>query len=618
MKAAEGCAAPHRRGGRHRARSDQQIWRRVHEEAVGYRLATSGLLLVELLATPLYLLSPVPLAIAVDSVLSGKPLAAAVQAVLPHSVSPTQLLLLAAVLQVLVVLLTDLQTLAQNVLVTRTQERLTLRMRSRLLVHVQRLSFAFHDRRGPADSLYRLQYDSMALGAILVTSLLPLVAATVTLVSVFLVIVGISPELALIALATTPFLAVLASRSKKQMRSHYRESKQLESSAMGVIHEVLGNVRVIKAFGRESSEHSRFLRWGEPSARKKVGIAARESLLDLAVNFITAAGTGLVLFVGAQKVLAGTLSLGAVIVVINYLTRLYAPLKILARQVTTMQNARESLRRVFELLDEEPDVAERPDAIPVARAEGCIELDRVAFAYGAEAPVLDAVSLRVPAGTRVGIVGRTGAGKTTLVSLLLRFYDVTSGAIRLDGVDVRNVKVADLREQFALVLQEPVLFSTSIADNICYGKPDATVDEIRRAAQAAGIAEFIDRLPEGYDTVVGERGQRLSGGERQRVALARAFLKDAPILVLDEPTSAVDVQTEASIMAAMERLMEGRTTFMIAHRLSTLDTCDMIIRVEGGGCRVVRTHRLGRSSSLEQARKRRRALDRELVGRPGA
>jgi ATP-binding cassette, subfamily B, bacterial len=416
-------------------------------------------------------------------------------------------------------------------------------------------------------------------------------------VSVFVVIVGINAELALIALATTPFLAVLSRRSKKQMRRHYRESKRLESSAMGVVHEVLGNARVVKAFGREDSEHGRFLRWGDASARKRVGIAARESRLDLAINLITAAGTGLVLFVGGQSVLSGAITLGALIIVINYLARLYTPLKTLTRRVTGMQNAYESLQRAFELIDQEPDVAERVDALPVQRSRGDIEFEKVSFAYEGE-PVLSDVSICVPPGTRLGIVGRTGAGKTTLVSLLMRFYDVSSGVIRLDGKDVRDLRIADLRNQFAIVLQEPVLFSTSIADNIRYGKPDATQEEVQHAAEAAGIAEFIDRLPEGYDTMVGERGQRLSGGERQRIALARAFLKDAPILVLDEPTSAVDMGTEASIMKAMESLAYGRTTFMIAHRLSTLENCDLIIRVEDGRCQKVEWNRSERQPIL--------------------
>jgi len=584
-----------RRAGRARSTEpgDFRLWRRVNQEMAGHRIATLGLLAIQLVGTPLFLLAPIPLAIAVDSVLGDKPLPGPVDAVLPDSVTPTQLLVLAAVLQIVVVLLTDLQSLAQGVLRTRIDESVKLRLRSRLLAHVQQLSFAFHDQRGTADSLYRIQFDTRALGDMVINCLLPLISAVFTLVSVFVVIVAINGQLALIALVAAPFLALLSNRSKRWLRYHYKEYKQLESSALGVVHEVIGNIRVVTAFGREDSEHGRFVRLGSASADKQVGIALRIGLLDLAVNFITAAGTGLVLFVGAQSVLSGALTLGSLLIVINYLGRLYDPLKTLTKRVSGMQNAYESLQRAFELLDQEPAVAERPGAVAIARAAGRVELENVSFSYGGGPAVLEDVSIEIPAGTRVGVVGRTGAGKTTFVSLLMRFYDVSSGAVRLDGRDVRDLKLADLRRQFAIVLQEPVLFSTSIAENIRYGKPEADLEEVREAADAAGIGAFIDRLPGGYDAVVGERGQRLSGGERQRIALARAFLKNAPLLVLDEPTSSVDVETEASIMTAMDALVRGRTTFMIAHRLSTLDGCDMVIRVQDGGCSVVRTTRSG-------------------------
>lgn len=547
----------------------------------------AALLLIDLAATPLFLLSPIPLAIAVDSVLSDKPLPGIVDAVLPDSIGPTGLLVIAAVFQLLIVLLTDLQTLAQTVLRTWTTESLTLGLRSRLLTHAQRLSFAFHDRQGSADSLYRIQFDATALGGLLVNTLLPIASALFTLGSVFVVIVQINAGLALVAVATAPFLAVLSSRSKTQMRRHYKQYKQLESSAMGVIHEVLGNLRIVQAFGREESEHRRFLRSGRASAAKQVTIAGRAGLVDLSTNLITAVGTGLVLFIGARSVLSGAMTLGSLLIVLSYLGRLYAPLRTLTKRVTGMQNAYASLQRAFELLDQPLDVTDRPDARPVGRVVGEVEFADVTFGYPGSPSVLHDVSLRVAPGTRVGIVGRTGAGKTTLASLLMRFYDVCSGSIRLDGADVRDLRVADLRNQFAIVLQEPVLFSTSIAENIRYGRPDATDAQMRHAAAAAGVADFIESLPEGYETLVGERGQRLSGGERQRIALARAFLKDAPILILDEPTSAVDVETEASIMASMERLMRGRTTFLIAHRLSTLQGCDMVIRVDDGRCEVV-------------------------------
>jgi ATP-binding cassette subfamily B protein len=268
--------------------------------------------------------------------------------------------------------------------------------------------------------------------------------------------------------------------------------------------------------------------------------------------------------------------------VMAYLAQLYAPLEMLTSKVSEMVSALASCERAFALLDEQVDVKDRPDAKPLARARGELELRDVHFAYPGGNEVLKGASMHVSAGTRVGIVGRTGAGKTTLMNLLTRFQDPSAGALRLDGVDLRDWKLADLRRQFAIVLQEPVLFSTTIGENIAYGRPEATPAEIEAAARAANAHDFIAALPEGYATQVGERGMMLSGGQRQRIALARAFLKDAPILILDEPTSSVDVKTEAAIIDAMERLMAGRTTFIVAHRLATLAHCDAIYAVDDG------------------------------------
>jgi ATP-binding cassette, subfamily B, bacterial len=297
-------------------------------------------------------------------------------------------------------------------------------------------------------------------------------------------------------------------------------------------------------------------------------------------------GTASVLLIGVRLVLSGALTLGDLLLVMGYLSQLYGPLDTLSNSKATLQGSLASAERAFSLLDETPDVIEQPDARPLAHASGAMTFHNVSFAYRENRPVLHDVAFEIDPGTSLGISGTTGAGKTTLVSLLTRFYDPTAGQILLDGVDLRAYKLADLRNQFAIVLQEPVLFSTTIAENIAYARPGAATRKIVHAAQAANAHEFIMTLPRGYEEQVGERGMSLSGGERQRIALARAFLKDAPILILDEPTSSVDTQTEAAIMEAMERLMRGRTTFMIAHRLSTLANCDARLEIEYG--RVVR------------------------------
>jgi ATP-binding cassette subfamily B protein len=328
----------------------------------------------------------------------------------------------------------------------------------------------------------------------------------------------------------------------------------------------------------------------------------QEYVYALLTGLVVASGTAAVLYLGVRDTLSGDLLLGNLLLIISYLKQLYDPLKTIGQQFASKQKAMASAERVFALLDELPEVPERPGAHAIERAAGAVCFEDVSFTYpGMMQAALRDVTLNVPAGSRVGIAGKTGSGKTTLTSLLIRFYDPTDGKILLDGRDIRDLKLADLRNQIALVLQEPVLFATTIAENIAYGRPDADQDEIVAAAQAANAHDFIERLPDGYDTVVGERGMTLSGGERQRIALSRAFLRDSPIVILDEPTSSVDVQTEALIMEAMQRLMIGRTTFMIAHRLGTLAGCDLLLRLDHGRATVVAPEMIGATSGITAA-----------------
>jgi ATP-binding cassette, subfamily B, bacterial len=537
------------------------------------------LLLVDLLATPLLLLTPIPLKIAVDSVIGSHPLPGFV----PDSIvsSTIALLVVIAVLQVLVVLLSELQSLVSYVLQTRTGERLTLDFRGKLFRHVQRLSLSFHDTRGSHDSMYRIQYDAEAMQHI-VESLIPFVAAFTMLVSAIWVTALIDAQLALIAVAVIPVLFVLSRVYTRRVRRRYHDLKELESSALGVLQDVLTAMRVVKAFGKEKDEHARYVHRSDKTVQARVRLSLTEAAFGLAVNVSIAIGTAAVLFVGVLHVQSGVLTLGALLMVMTYLSQLFGPLETISQKVGDLQSSLASAERAFELLDETPDVQEKPHARRLGRARGGLEFRDVSFGYDGQLSVLSDISFAIAPGTRLGIVGKTGAGKTTLVSLITRFYDPTAGAILLDGVDLRDYRLADLRNQFGIVLQEPVLFSTSIAENIAYARPGARRRDVIAAADAAHAHEFVRELPDGYETVVGERGMRLSGGERQRIALARAFLKDAPILILDEPTSSVDTQTEAAIMEASERLMQGRTSLMIAHRLSTLENCDARFEIEYG------------------------------------
>jgi ATP-binding cassette subfamily B protein len=543
-----------------------------------------GIFLLDLVATPLALLGPVPLKIAVDTVVGSQPLPPLLRALLPDPETHTKLLLLgvAAGLLVFVVFLTHLQALGSYVLRTHTGEWLTLHFRALLFRHVQRLAFAFHDARGTADTIYRIQYDAPSVQWLTIHGAIPLLTSAITLLSMLYVTARLDWQLALVAMSIIPFLMAIPKIYDCRMRGQYTSVKELESSSLGIVHEVLTALRVVKAFGREDHEQERFVAQSTAGMGARIRLAVAESAFGLLSNVITAIGTALVLYIGVRSVLSSRLTLGELLMIIAYLTQLYGPLNAIGDKIISLQPYVASIKRAFELLDEVPDVAERPHARPLKRAAGAIELRDVGFAYDGENLVLDGVSFAIEAGTRLGIAGRTGAGKSTLMSLLMRFYDPSRGQILLDGVDLRDYKLAELRNQFAIVMQDPVLFSTSIAENIAYGRPGASFQDIVTAAKVANAHDFIVALPNGYDTLVGERGLRLSGGERQRIALARAFLKDAPILILDEPTSAIDVATEALIMEAMQRVMAGRTTLMIAHRLSTLDVCDARLVIEHG------------------------------------
>jgi ATP-binding cassette subfamily B protein len=541
-----------------------------------------GIAALSLVSLPLTLLYPLPLKIVVDSVLGSQPLPVwltrAVPALHAHGTS------LEAAIAVLlgIALLVSAQGLAAWWLQTYTGERLVWDFRARLLNHVQRLPLMFHDRYGSTDSVYRIQHDAPAIQYVTIQGLVPLLTAVFTLVGMIIVTARLDLLLSIVALLITPILFVLSLGCNRIVRKRSQTIKELDSSAMSVIQEVIGSIRVIKAFGQEAREHDRFVRRSAKRMSQQVRLSIQQAVFNVLIGLTIALGTAAALYIGVRHVRVGMLTVGSLLMIMAYIAQVYQPLQTLTGKATDLQIWLTSLERAFTLLDQQPEIAERPEAIKVRAAKGDFEFRDVSFMYEGTGKGLKNLSFHIPAGTRVGIVGATGAGKTTLLNLLMRFYDPTSGEALLDGRDIREYRIADLRKQFAVVLQEPVLFAASIAENIAYGKPDASDDEIIAAAQAAASHEFITKLPEGYDTAVGERGSRLSGGERQRISLARAFLRNSPILILDEPTSSVDIHTEAAIMEATERLMWGRTTFMIAHRLSTLKSCDLVLVLDQG------------------------------------
>jgi ABC-type multidrug transport system fused ATPase/permease subunit len=466
---------------------------------------------------------------------------------------------------------------------------MVLDLRSDMFRHVQRLSQAFHDSKRTGQLMFEINNQASAVGSITV-AIPPLLQSALTLVGMLVIVIKIDPLLALLALTVVPFIYSSAGYYARRVQPQVLRVRNLESQSMTIVHEAVSMLRVIVAFGREDYEFRRFRRQGEQAVDARVRLTIRQTIFSLVVTMATAVGTALVLGFGAYHVLHHDMTAGELLVVMGYISSMYKPLEQISNTVSGLQEQFLTLRGALTLLDTAPDIRERPGAIGLRRAAGHVTFEDVSFSYQGRRGTLKHVSFDAPPGSRVAIVGPTGAGKSTLLSLLPRFYDVDAGRVLLDGRDIRDLKLDRLRAQISVVHQEPLLFSSTLRENIRYGWLDATDQQIEDAARAANAHDFIEALPKGYNTLLGERGARLSGGERQRVAVARAFLRNAPVLVLDEPTSAIDSRTEAVILAALERLMEGRTTFMVAHRLSTVIAADLILVVNGGEVAEQGTH----------------------------
>jgi ATP-binding cassette subfamily B protein len=556
------------------------IYRRAFGEVRTYWPHLAAVLVLGLAWIPIALLLPLPVKIVVDSVLGSEPLPGPLAAWLPGLADET-VLGLAVALAVVFALLQAGWGFADWLLREWVAERMVLEFRGRMFLHGLGLP-VLDDARGSFDTTSRISHDAPAIQWTALYGVIPLVVSCASLLGVIAVTAALNAKLAAVALVTAVPMILLVHASQKRLREGWHGVREAETDSLSVVQESFGALRVITTFGQERREQARFLEAGTRALSSRLRVVRTEGMIGMLFGLTVAFGTTAILYLGVRDVQTGALTTGGLLLILGYAAQLYAPLQQIGKHIAGQQHALASAERAFGLLDRRPIVADRPGARPLGRAEGRVSFHGVRFGYGDREPVLRGVDFEIPKGTRVGIVGRTGAGKTTLLNLLIRQYDPEAGEVRLDGIDLRDMLLADLRNQFAVVSQEPVLFSSTIAENIAYGRPDATMAEIVAAAEAANAHAFVSALPEGYRTRVGERGLKLSGGERQRIALARAFLKDAPILILDEPTSAVDVATEAGIIASLERLMAGRTTFMIAHRLRTLRDVDLVLRVEDG------------------------------------
>ncbi|MGE5321376.1 MAG: ABC transporter ATP-binding protein [Actinomycetota bacterium] len=570
---------------------DQSTARRLLSLARPYWPHLSGIFFLSAIGAPIGLLLAYPLKIAVDNVLGKQPLPHPLQILLPSWAygSRTANLGLAVGLLLVLTLITNLQAFAAWLLQTYTGEKLVLDFRTRLFWHVQRMGLLFHDRRGTNEVAYRIQNDAPAIQYVFLQGVMPLVSSALTFFALLYVTLRIDWVLAMIAVSVAPFLVYLTRKSSRRARTGWDGVKKLDSSAMLVLYEALSSIRVVKAFGQEQFEDHRFKLRSRHRMEEQVKVASMQAGFHVLITTTIAVGSAAAMWVGVRHVQSGVLSLGELLLVMAYMTQLYDPLRTMSAKLPELQGWMVSIHRALALLDEIPEVAEPSNALPLERAVGNLTFREVTFEYPTSGRALDRVSFEIKAGTRVGIIGPSGSGKSTLVNLLTRFYDPVSGEIQLDGRDLRRYKLADLRRQFSIILQEPVVFSATVAENIAYARHDASREEIMKAAKTAMAHDFIMALPDGYNTKVGEGGCRLSGGQRQRLGIARAFLKDAPILIFDEPTSAVDIHTEEEIMAATEQLVRGRTTFVIAHRLSTVKDCDVLLVLKQGRLMVATT-----------------------------
>ena len=531
-------------------------------------------------------LKPWPLKLLVDNVLPGKPLPPGIAGAFDFAGVHSTLALVAVVaiamagLEIVSQLGGAMQRYIQAVVGTR----ITYRLAEDIFHRLHQLSPIFHARARAGDLVRRVMSDSGCARDLILNVCIPAATALVTLVVMFAVMWSLSPTLALIASAVAVPLGLLLRLLGSRMSDTIYAQQQMEGQMSALAEQTLGALPIVQAYGRESREHERFKTASLLTLRAHLVALVPQLQFKYGALGLTAIGTASLMALGGYKVIDGELTVGSLLIFLAYLASLYSPLETLAYLSAGYATASGGAKRVLEVLDSGDEVAEAADAeeAPRGAGRGSVRLEAVGFGYEAGRRVLDGVSLEVRPGEMVALVGATGAGKSTLASLVPRFVDPWAGRVLVNGVDVRRLKLSSLRAEIALVLQEPFLLPLSVAENIAYGRPEAGRAQIEAAAKAANAHGFIERLPQGYDTVIGERGVTLSGGERQRLSIARALLKDAPILILDEPTSALDAATERSVMEALERLLTGRTTLLIAHRMSTVRRADRIVVLDHG------------------------------------
>jgi len=530
----------------------------------------------------LELLKPWPIKLAVDQIIGGKTLDVWGLSIDPAVYSLAFKLGWVIVLLLAAHFLVGFAQLLNNYLTIRMGQDMVQDLRCDLFAHLQRQSLLFHQKQPTGDLIYRVMGDAYSVQNLLMNGVFTTLTSSALLIGMLVVCLSVDPWLTVYSMCVIPFLFLAIKRVSRRIADLTTEAHMTESAAYSTAQRIFSSISLIQAFAREDEEFKTFEHESKISFDRKLSLYALQTAYGWIVSGITAAGTALVLYVGVHHVLDGEISTGELLVFLAYLASLYTPLNNLSTTVAGIRGSLARARRVLDIMDVDESVAESPNAKPIAITNGAVTFENVSFGYDPERPVLSGVDFSCRGGATVAVAGQTGAGKTSLVSLLLRLFDPQTGRILIDGQDLKDVTLASLREQISIVLQETQLFPMSIHDNIAYGRKQATREEVVDAAKMAGAHAFISALPDGYDSMLGQCGGNLSGGQRQRLSIARALLKDSPLLIFDEPTSALDAETEELIMTGLDRLMTGRTTFIIAHRLSMLRRADLILYIKDG------------------------------------
>jgi len=541
----------------------------------------AGAALAVVAGTAADLLRPWPLKLVFDYVLKDLPLWGNT-AHPPIFDSRTWMLLIVCGLIMAAWLLASMAAYLGDYLANRLAEEVVFELRTAIFGHVQRLSLTYHDDRRIGDLLARVTRDTDAIRDLFGSTWLNWTIAALTLAGTVAVMFFLDWHLALVGAITVAALSPVQWTLRRRIKEASKEKRDREVEVSSVTQETIGSLRVVKAFGREDFQQQQFDRESAESVRAGIKAARLEAKYVRSVDILTALATCAVVWIGSRKVFAGTLTAGDLYVFIHYVRGFHGPLRDVAKQSVRMARGRVGLERILEVMRTDAAAVDSPSARPAPPLAGVIEFDHVSFGYRADHPVLHDLNFRIEPGEVVALAGYTGAGKSSVVSLIPRLYEPTAGRVLIDGEDVCNFRIATLRDQIGMVLQESMLFQTSVLENIRYGRPDAPLEEVLQAARAARVDEFVGRLKNGYSTIVGPRGATLSGGERQRVAIARAMVRNAPILLLDEPTTGLDVENEQLVIEALESLMRGRTTVLISHRLNLIERADRVLVIDAG------------------------------------